>query len=1178
MSTKDPTLPTQRVTVRRLSKELAQQVQRLVASQPETPSGTEAMMRAELDEQDGIPRKPLFGLALSGGGIRSATFNLGLLQGLQDRQLLSAFDYMSTVSGGGYVGGFWSAWRARGKRSTDFPSDPRRSNNPAGEVEAPEIRHLREFGNFLSPQIGPSSFDTGRVIAAMASAAIPALLMSFSLIMLALLLWLMLTRAMATPIAINQAGWFVAWLPRLVVVGSLALLLAKPEKLWRLREGRVHRDNPPRVRRDNTYLFLSVLALWGAAGGWTLAQYISRRLGYYPDPLITEAGRDPAHFGMYQGLVESFLNFAPGFRPFFSIFDPHGFVLHSHALGIPELVGMLEPAIAILLATLAIILLRAVRSQSLAIPRPGKGDSAQRQHRISNRSAYDRIIARMLLAVAIWAVPAVAWFVGLKFYEDYNMVGVGSVAGAMSAMLAFAFSKVQRIIVQQPSRPTLDTFTEKLRPMLPKMLAFSTLAAMVLVCQFIILAFFSRDLLSFISTLVLAITLIGLLFVDANTVGMHEFYRGRIARAYLGASNEKHRDARYDRTEEHANDDLSLRDLRRTDEPAGKRERPVHLICCAANDISQYGRLRNLRRGAESAVFSSVGYSVGDQWRRWEENDSTPTLAAAMTASGAAFNSLMGGRSMELGPAVTFLMTTLNLRLGMWYRHPKYLRTESMSLVELRTPGKPFYDELLGSCNSNKPRIHLSDGGHFENTGVYELIRRRCQFILASDCGMDPQITFDDVANLVRRVREDFGAEIRIDVSPLRPDKSSGYARQPMVAGDIYYPDGSTGVLLIIKPTLTGNEPTDIAQYHGRNLQFPHETTLDQFYDEAQWESYRRLGRHIAHTAFPSDLLPAKPEVGDFVRMFGKLRLEWLPAPADFEDSERYLKNRSAAIDNELRQAPVLRAEVYPESSLESAPKAVVLTQRELTQSFHTIQQAVLLLEEIYLQRDFKTQYNHPQNLGWINYMGRWAHAPLLAMYWPLLRARVSEEFARFMEGYFSLPKLRQIESSVRPGMRSGMAASAYFEQTGDLQPKSGIVLEYLVCLHHIRYGKREIQAALLRYFEQKDHVFWEAGDLFLPAGLWGIGFGDDFLRALGRKPSPFPGKTAVVRIPAVQSAAPAEGKELVDRVQLYRSNGFRCAMYNDGRIIYGSADPVEVPAELRPEEGQKFSWYARIV
>jgi hypothetical protein len=138
--------------------------------------------------------------------------------------------------------------------------------------------------------------------------------------------------------------------------------------------------------------------------------------------------------------------------------------------------------------------------------------------------------------------------------------------------------------------------------------------------------------------------------------------------------------------------------------------------------------------------------------------------------------------------------------------------------------------------------LHLSDGAHFENLALYELIRRHCRYIIVSDCSADPEVAFDDLANALRRAREDFGVEIDIDISPLRPgpDKRSA---QHAVVGTIYYNglEGTDqGTILYFKPTLTGDEPPDVLQYQTRNVAFPHESTGDQFYDEAQWESYRR--------------------------------------------------------------------------------------------------------------------------------------------------------------------------------------------------------------------------------------------------------------------------------------------------------------------------------------------------
>src|SRR5437763_9339063 len=115
------------------------------------------------------------GLAFSGGGIRSATFNLGVLKALHELGLLKHVDYLSTVSGGGYIGAWWTAWRARcGK---EFPeASPDGLNNNQGEInrEPEEVRHLREFSNFLSPRIGFFQSEMWNAVMAVLRAMLPA--------------------------------------------------------------------------------------------------------------------------------------------------------------------------------------------------------------------------------------------------------------------------------------------------------------------------------------------------------------------------------------------------------------------------------------------------------------------------------------------------------------------------------------------------------------------------------------------------------------------------------------------------------------------------------------------------------------------------------------------------------------------------------------------------------------------------------------------------------------------------------------------------------------------------------------------------------------------------------------------------------------------------------------------
>ncbi len=142
-------------------------------------------------------------------------------------------------------------------------------------------------------------------------------------------------------------------------------------------------------------------------------------------------------------------------------------------------------------------------------------------------------------------------------------------------------------------------------------------------------------------------------------------------------------------------------------------------------------------------------------------------------------------------------------------------------------------------------------------------------------------MAFDDLANVLRRVREDFGVEIELDVSPLRPG-DDGLAGQHAVVGTIHYnsPMGmDKGTILFFKPALTGDEPADVLQYRTRNRAYPHESTGDQFYDEAQWESYRRLGEHTGRVVLDFFEQSDGKKMNLTDRLFRDARSLWHPAP-----------------------------------------------------------------------------------------------------------------------------------------------------------------------------------------------------------------------------------------------------------------------------------------------------------
>jgi hypothetical protein len=141
--------------------------------------------------------------------------------------------------------------------------------------------------------------------------------------------------------------------------------------------------------------------------------------------------------------------------------------------------------------------------------------------------------------------------------------------------------------------------------------------------------------------------------------------------------------------------------------------------------------------------------------------------------------------------------------------------------------------------------VNISDGGHVENLGIYELLRRRCKLIIAVDGEADEKMGFPSLVRLLRFARIDMGIQIDVDLSDLRLT-ADGLSRVHWMLGTIHYSDDDTGYLLYIKSSIIGDENEYIREYRSRQMAFPHEPTADQFFDETQFEAYRALGYHMA--------------------------------------------------------------------------------------------------------------------------------------------------------------------------------------------------------------------------------------------------------------------------------------------------------------------------------------------
>ena len=191
-------------------------------------------------------------------------------------------------------------------------------------------------------------------------------------------------------------------------------------------------------------------------------------------------------------------------------------------------------------------------------------------------------------------------------------------------------------------------------------------------------------------------------------------------------------------------------------------------------------------------------------------------------------------------------MTLFNLRLGWWLGNPGPHGERTWRRSGPGYAVGPLFSEAIGNTNDRYKYVNLSDGGHFENLGLYEMVLRRCKFILVVDAGQDFDYVFEDLGNAIRKIRIDLG--IPIDIKVVSPKKSEGTINH-CAFGTINYSgdrwSGQTdGSFIYIKPVVTGDEPPDVANYAAAHPEFPHESTADQWFGESQLESYRLLGLH----------------------------------------------------------------------------------------------------------------------------------------------------------------------------------------------------------------------------------------------------------------------------------------------------------------------------------------------
>jgi hypothetical protein len=896
----------------------------------------------------------LKGICFSGGGIRSATFNLGILQALAGRRKLGSLDYLSSVSGGGYIHHFFSSWIACEnlpkveEQLCPLPEDSKRTQWPD------PIRWLRRYSNYLTPQKGLLTIDTWAAVSVwLRNTFLNQIILLSSLLFVLLLPHAPLLACFdATSQTTNPAtGGF--WPAALIV---LLFAIAAFDMLKGL-----HRSSRVGARKrvgfgERDALLLIILPVFLALFVLSPFVYRSTFQGLVAKPA---ASAQPQPVGI-QVLVQSLHSLAP--RPAASAVSgasnaqkPNNpgvlaniaywlhndqlplwtpwqenlqFLLIAFLLGqsllviafsgaIPNWTNRPIPALAaiVIAAGTSLALLHVVRlllllaafavsydtllriaivfvplllltvlfiSMDLAI-----GTFGERMED-SAREWIARVRGVSFVAAFVWLAVTGSSLLGpilvTHLFQLHSAWFSAAVTGWAGTTVSSILAGKSRTTSGSTDAPTQSSSAVSFLIMIgPAVFVVGLMLGLSWVLQTCVDAFHLYQLEPFLvsAAILLAIALFFSWRVDVNDFSLHAFYRDRIARCYAGASNP---DRRPDAFTGFAPSDSRLRvaDLLPVkfgcgnpalwvNPPAPPSYQGPFPIFCTTLNLSFGEDLAYQERKAAAFAFTPLfcGYDVG-----WTEGESAevqfngyvptntfaypksggPHVSTAVAASGAALNPNDGYHS---SPAMAFLMTLFNVRLGWWIPNPRNLRTSLLGRISGPTPvlGLPYLlRELFGSVSDDAPFVNLSDGGHFENMGLYELVRRRCRTIIICDSEADGDFVFEGLGMAIRKCRIDFGAEISLDLDELIPG-TDGLSKFAYSMGTITYPAlSNTGVpnekpaqgkVLYLKSTITGREPADILNYKRENDAFPSDSTLNQWFTESQFESYRRLGQFI---------------------------------------------------------------------------------------------------------------------------------------------------------------------------------------------------------------------------------------------------------------------------------------------------------------------------------------------
>ena len=681
-------------------------------------------------------------MALSGGGIRSAAVSLGALQALHTADCLKRVDYLSTVSGGGYIGSCLNvALSQAGGGGDPFGDDV---------SDSPLVAHLRNYSNYLLPR-NRSGFRN----------------------------WLEAAVVILRGLLANAICVLAFMLPLVLLT-----ILAFP--------ARETLDDPNFLRRlgiDAWAVFTGGgLSIPGPGAGSTVPMLYPFTVGALAALALTlwAVLRTWPRFDKLTNDTRSMLLMLA-----FWLFAVT-FVLSLLDLQ-PLLIGMAMKAVAALRdPTLAPTMLPAIAATMTAIAtfagRIGRFlESSSRSSRIS--VLLKRGLAKLLLFAGALLLPALLWLSYVWLYQWALEGDPYRIEPRWSVIFDTRFG--------------------------------------LLVIAWLVTA---------------AITLL----LRANNYSLHWFYRDRLSKAFLvGTQGDKVTPC----------DGVKVTELLSSNGPFP--------IVNAALNVQ--GSLEANKRGRNADFFSFTPLYSGSALTGYvktevlERLDGRLDLGTAMAISGAAASANMGSNTVRL---LSPTLSLLNVRLGYYLLNPRFFGEVKTVAARFRARVQRSSDrfylliEMFNGLTENRRTIYLTDGGHIENLGIYELLRRRCELIIAVDAEADPELACGSLLRMERYARIDLGARItlpweaiarqsRLAAAAIRDGGVECEFGPHCAIGRIAYEGGKVGIIAYVKSSLTGDEKDYVLDYARRYPAFPHESTSDQFFSEEQFEMYRALGFHM---------------------------------------------------------------------------------------------------------------------------------------------------------------------------------------------------------------------------------------------------------------------------------------------------------------------------------------------